>query len=97
MTANYRYEVLDGAVLATGALRREPLLDPYVCGVRELDAPCVAVRVTLAHGSPFDGVFYPQTGEFGLAEPGAPPTWVTATGVEDGIERWLLARVSGAR
>lgn len=92
MPANYRYEVLDAPVLATSALRREPLLDPFVCGVREVEAPCVSVRVTLPDGRCLDGAFYPQTGGFGVTpEDGGAPAWVRATSVEDGIERWLAA------
>ncbi|MGE3857350.1 MAG: hypothetical protein AB7G21_10395 [Dehalococcoidia bacterium] len=97
MAPDYTYEVLDAPVLATGALRREPLLDPFVCGVREIEAPVVALRVTLADGTRLDAAFYPQTGEFGVTAADGTATWVPATGVEDGIERWLASRLRTAR
>jgi len=98
MAATYTYEVLDAPVLAASALRREPLLDPFVCGVREVEAPVVAVRVTLldAAGAPrevLDAAFYPQTGEFGVTTSGGASgaSWVPAQSIEDGIERWLAS------
>ncbi|MDA0301447.1 MAG: hypothetical protein O2822_02880 [Chloroflexi bacterium] len=96
MTATYTYEILDTLALATSALRREPLLDPFVCGVREVEAPVVAVRVTLPDGTSLDAAFSPQTGEFGVtAADGA--TWVPAQSIEDGIERWIATRSVEAR
>lgn len=102
MTATTTYEVLDAPVLATSALRREPLLDPFVCGVREVEAPVMTVRVALldAAGAPrevLDAAFYPQTGEFGVTTSGGAggaggATWVPAQSIEDGIERWLATR-----
>lgn len=91
MTARYTYEILDAPVLATSALRREPLLDPYVCGVREIEAPLFALRVTLADGTRLDAAFSPQTCEFGVTT-AAGARWVPASSVEDGIERWLATR-----
>ena len=87
-------------MLATSAPRREPLLDPFVCGVREVEVPVVAVRVTLldAAGAPcevLDGAFFPATREFGVMSAGG-ATWVPASNIEDGIERWLASLPASA-
>ncbi len=96
----YTVEVIEPAALATASLRREwDLLDPRVCGVREIEQPSVvAVHVTILDevGSPcstIDAAYYPEIEEFGVTSPGAAedaePAWISARTLEDGIERTL--------
>lgn len=93
MTAYVTYEVLDRPALATDALRREPLLDPFVCGVREVEQHVVPVRITVLDdrgGSPrvLDAAYYPATGELGVTTAEGRVTWLTATSVDEAVTRW---------
>ncbi len=107
-TPRYTVEVIEPAALATASLRREwDLLDPRVCGVREVEQPSVvAVRVTVldeagAPCSTIDAAYYPEIEEFGVtstpASPDAEPTWLSARTLEEGIERTLRRLASTPR
>ena len=93
MTVHATYEVLARPVPATDALRREPLLDPFVCGVREVEQHVVHLRISVldhAGGTPrlCDAAYYPATGEFGVTTAEGRVTWLIATSVDAAIARW---------
>jgi len=96
-TPRYTVEVIEPAALATAALRREwDLLDPRVCGVREVEQPSVvAVRVTVldeagAPSSTIDAAYYPEIEEFGVTSRTTSPD--ASPGAEDAEPTWLSAR-----
>ena len=93
MTVHATYEVLDRPLLATAALRREPLLDPFVCGVREVEQPVVALRVTVREATTgasqaLEAAFYPSTGELGVTSAAGRVTWLHGSSVDDAFARW---------
>lgn len=100
-TPRYTVEVIEPAALATASLRREwDLLDPRVCGVREVEQPSVvAVRVTVldeagAPCSTIDAAYYPEIEEFGVTSTSAFPDASAdeSPDATDAEPTWLSAR-----
>lgn len=103
-THRYTYELIEPTALATAALRREwDLLDRNVCGIREIEPSVVAARITILDaGVPdrtVEAAYYSEIEEFGITggPGGSAPTWLAASNLQDGIERWLRVRGSGSR
>ena len=101
--ATFTYEIIRPEALATAALRREwGLLDPNICGVRELEPSLIALRVTILDESGMpcetvDAAYYPEIRQIGVTGEtpdvdAAGPEWISAPSIEAGIERWLRAR-----